>query len=106
MALPKIETQKDLQKIIDENKVVIIEVYATWCLPCRSIAATFYELAHASKNVTSVKCNCDDAPEVVKFLRVSSIPAFIKFEDGKQTGFLYGPEKELLRKMFADKPSL
>ncbi len=100
MALTKIETIEDLKKITRENKIVIVEVYATWCTPCRDIAPFFYEMAHANKHVLSAKCNCDDAGEVVKFLEVTSIPMFFKFENGDRVATVYGPEKEQIRQLF------
>jgi thioredoxin 1 len=100
MALTKIETIEDLKRITKENKIVIVEVYATWCNPCREIAPFFYEMAHANKHVLSAKCNCDDSPEVVKYLKVSSIPMFFKFENGECVSTIFGPEKEQIRKMF------
>uniref|UniRef100_A0A6C0KTW7 Thioredoxin domain-containing protein n=1 Tax=viral metagenome TaxID=1070528 RepID=A0A6C0KTW7_9ZZZZ len=106
MALPKIETINDLNSILNDNKNVIIEVYATWCEPCRHIAPFFYEMAHANKHVLAAKCNCDDAEEVVRKLGITSIPTFIKFENGKQVAIVYGPEKEEIRRLFMDKASL
>lgn len=100
MALPRIETIDDLKKIVNNNKVAIIEIYATWCNPCRFIAPLFYELAHENKNILAAKCNCEEAEEVVRHLQITSIPVFIKFENGKKVEVVYGVEKEDIRRLF------
>ena len=100
MALFKIETIDDFKKVIRENTTVIIDVYATWCNPCRTIAPFFYELAHANTHVLSAKVNCEDSPDVAQFLEITSIPTFIKFKNGKRVETVFGPDKNAISNLY------
>lgn len=73
----EIETQEQLDYLTASNPVVV-DFYAPWCGPCRSLMPVVEQLADENSDVIIVKCNIDDAPDLAGSMGVSAIPC-IKF---------------------------
>ena len=71
--------------------VSLIDFYADWCGPCRSLAPTINELADAYKGrVKVIKINVDDFPELARDYNASSIPNVVILKDGKEAARIVG----------------
>ncbi|MBQ7197278.1 MAG: thioredoxin [Synergistaceae bacterium] len=79
----KIITNNDTTEL-DAAKIALLDVFATWCGPCKAIAPIVEELSeeYAGK-VEFFKADADENGELAKKLRVMSIPNLILFKDGK-----------------------
>ena len=63
---------------------VLLDVWAPWCGPCRTMAAQFERAAAVLEpNVRLLKLNADDAPNVSAQLGVRGIPAMYLFRGGR-----------------------
>ena len=60
--------------------LVVIDLYADWCGPCRMLAPILAQLEGEYPEVKFCKINVDDEPELAKSFNVTSIPmvAFVK----------------------------
>ncbi len=75
-----------LTKTNFENEVekyeglVVIDLYADWCGPCKMLAPVIHELEEEYTDVKFCKVNVDDEREIAMSFRVQSIPtvAFVK----------------------------
>ena len=75
-------TNKDLK-----GKVVLINMFATWCGPCKRLAPILNELSVEYKGKIDIyKVDVDKNPDLAKAFRISSIPAllFIPMEGDPQ----------------------
>lgn len=67
----------------DKEKLVIVDFWAPWCAPCKSMNPMLKELAvEHSKKVIIGKLNVDDHPKLASKYGVINIPTLIFFKDG------------------------
>jgi thioredoxin 1 len=76
-------TEADLNKIMENGKgTVVIEVYATWCGPCKIMAKTLEQVdKHYAGKIKFVKMDVDKNPDIKRM--VLSFPFVLILKDGK-----------------------
>ncbi len=78
-------TKENFDEIINGDKPVLVDFWATWCGPCKMLAPTIEELAEELKDeVVVAKLDVDKAQEIAVKYQVMSIPTLILFKDGKE----------------------
>jgi len=85
----KIATAAELDALLSSTKNVVVDFYADWCPPCRTIAPVFSQLAdtHATDGqLAFAKVNVDHVNDVSGRYNVSAMPTFVFFQDGKPRG--------------------
>ena len=71
------------KEAIAQDKLVFIDLYATWCGPCRMLSPIVDEVAEERTDVKAGKVNVDEQPELASQFGVMSIPTLLVFRDGK-----------------------
>lgn len=75
------------QEITKSDKPVVIDIFATWCGPCRQMAPLFDELSkELADSYKFAKINIDDQRDLVVQYNVSSIPTFVFVKNGQMVG--------------------
>lgn len=84
-------TDADFDKIVQQNPIALIDFWAAWCGPCRSLAPTIEELAneHAGKVLVG-KLNVDENPATAERFQVYSIPTVLIMKNGKEVDRIVG----------------
>ena len=75
---------ESFQELIQSEKPVLVDFYATWCGPCKAIAPMVEELAgsHGGK-MNFRKMNIDDHPKVAGRYGIRAIPTLLVFKGGQ-----------------------
>ena len=77
-------------EVIKSSKKVLIDFYATWCMPCRIIKPRINEVANEYTEVKFVSIDVDKAPNLSEKYGIHSIPTLVVIEDGKEVNRVVG----------------
>lgn len=79
------------EEVILSDKLVLVDLYAPWCGPCRALAPVLEEIAEKYQDkVKVVKVNVDEEESIAQRFGVMSIPTVIFFRDGKAVASFVG----------------
>jgi thioredoxin 1 len=80
-------TNENYESIVADSKPTVIDFWAEWCGPCRTIAPIVEELAEEYADRVNIgKCDVDSADDVVATYRVRNIPTLVFIKDGNVVG--------------------
>ena len=84
-------TSKNFNKeIMESNKPVLIDFFATWCGPCRMQGPVLDEIAAETDAIKIGKVNVDEEQMLALKFGITSIPTLMLFKDGKEADKLVG----------------
>ena len=85
MSEKKFTTANFETEVLASEKPVLVDFWATWCMPCCMLAPTVEEVADETEGRAVVgKVNVDEEMELARRYRVASIPTLIVFENGAE----------------------
>ncbi len=86
------------QEVINTDKPVLVDFWASWCGPCRMLSPIIDEISAETEKIKFCKLNVDEQLELAQRYMVSSIPTLILFENGEPVRTSVGvrPKSELL----------
>ena len=90
------------EEVLDSEKPVLVDFWATWCIPCKMIAPIVNEISNEYNGKCKVaKLNIDDAMEIATKFGVMNIPTIILFKDGKEFTRIVGvaSKESILKKI-------
>lgn len=70
-------------EVMETEKVVVIDFWATWCGPCKMMAPVVEEVAKDYPDVKVCKVNVDEEPELSNAFKIVSIPTIVVIKNGK-----------------------
>ncbi|MHA1341158.1 MAG: thioredoxin family protein [Promethearchaeota archaeon] len=78
-------SQNDFQKILEENKYVIVDIYTTWCGPCKMMRPIFEQLSAEYEQIKFISIDLDQTPWLGSHPKygTDAIPTFLFFKDKK-----------------------
>jgi len=96
-------TEENFDKIVNSGKIVLVDFWAEWCMPCRMIGPIFEELTNEmdADNVTFTKCDVDSERNIAVKFSITSIPSILFFKEGKAIDQVVGavPKRVLVDKI-------
>lgn len=72
----------EFEALIQNNDVVFIDFWATWCAPCKQFATVYERVAAESTGVVFAKINIEHEAELSDMFNIRSIPHLMVFKQG------------------------
>jgi len=78
-------------EVLNSDKPVVVDFWATWCGPCRKLSPILDDIAtEFGDKVKFVKVNTDENLKTAKDYAISGLPSLLVFKDGKAVERLVG----------------
>ena len=95
-------TQENYQKeVIESDKPVLIDFFATWCGPCKMVSPVVDEIANERTDIKVCKLDVDKNLDLARPFQVMSVPTLVAIKNGEIINKIVGamPKAQIL-KMF------
>lgn len=85
-------------EVLDSEKPVLLDFWASWCGPCRMVSPILDEIAAERSDIKVGKVNVDEQPELAAQFGVMSIPTLVVMKGGKVANQMVGarPKGQIL----------
>ena len=91
--------------ILNSEKPVLVDVFATWCGPCKMLGPILKEVKdNLGDRISIIKIDVDKNQQLASVYQVRGVPTMILFQNGKQLWRQSGVvEKDNLIKIILEK---
>ena len=85
-------------EVLDSEKPILLDFWASWCGPCRMVSPIVDEIASERGDIKVGKVNVDEQPELAAQFGVMSIPTLVVMKGGKVVNQIVGarPKAQIL----------
>lgn len=81
---PKVLTKATFDDALAEHRVVMVDFWATWCGPCKTMAPDLQQLAtEVGDDVLVAKVDVDKERQLSERFAIQSMPTIMTFVDGQ-----------------------
>jgi thioredoxin 2 len=88
-------TDADFAQVTDTSRLVLVDLWAPWCGPCRMVAPILETLSRDfAGSLKVVKVNVDGSPTISQRFNASSIPMLVFLRDGAVVDTVIGAQPE------------
>jgi len=96
MGVHNVANKAEFDSAIKDNKVVVLDAFATWCGPCKVIAPQVVKFSDEFPAAHFIKVDVDEVPDVAQELGVRAMPTFMIFKNGEKIQEIVGANAKSL----------
>ena len=95
------KTASEFDSAIAQDKLVVVDFYATWCGPCKMIAPLLEKFQNEYSNIKFLKIDVDQLGSLAQEYNVSSMPTLILFKNGEEVNRVIGANPAAIKQALA-----
>ena len=98
MSVININKNNFRNEVLDSEKPVLLDFWASWCGPCRMVSPIVDEIATERGDIKVGKVNVDEERELAGQFGVMSIPTLVVIKGGRVVNQMVGarPKSQIL----------
>ncbi len=82
MNIEHINSSNFEEKVVSSTGLVLVDFFATWCMPCKMMGKVLEDIKKSSKDFEIYKVDIDENEDLSKEFAIMSVPTMILFKDG------------------------
>ncbi len=90
MAVVKVTMDNFENEVLNSDKKVLVDFWASWCGPCMMIAPVIDEISEERADIKVCKVNVDEEPALAQAFGIESIPSLFVVENGEVVNHIAG----------------
>ena len=83
MSVITITNENFQSEVMESEKNVLLDFWASWCGPCRMVSPIVDEIAEENPDIKVGKINVDEQPELAGAFQIQSIPTLVAIKNGR-----------------------
>lgn len=82
--------KEEFEKLIKQNKIVIVDFFAVWCGPCQMLTPVLEDLSNELTEIEVLKIDIDEEQELAINMGIEVVPTVMIFKNGEKQKVLEG----------------
>ncbi len=98
MSVITITSDNFAEEVLNSDKPVLVDFWASWCGPCKMVSPIVDQIAEERSDIKVGKVNVDEEQSLATEFQVMSIPTLLVFKDGELANQAIGamPKEQIL----------
>ena len=71
------------KEVLNSDRPVLLDFFASWCGPCRMVGPILDEIAEEREDIKVCKVDIDEQPELASRYRIMSVPTLMVLKEGQ-----------------------